>query len=464
MHSNKVSPAARAAAGFAIGAALAAAGAITQASAAQSQDVWFSMHSTAAPPAAATAPPVSAPTGALVTYPALTDFLAATNGLDLAFEDFEGGFAPPNGMRVCFQAVASTSDDPCFAPGQLVPGFGIRSSGGNIWDPVTGVDSDLVVLGAGTRGIGSTVVGADVPDPPENPTQIAFDNNPTAIAMDVYDGLLGQPVQIEAYDANDQLIGIFTVMPASASLPAFAGFTSPVPVRRVAVNALSSGGGELIDNLYFGGGAGHLEAAPAQADFDAVALGGTKTLPITLSNDGALDLQLGAIPAPPSPFSIATDACSGSSLAPGADCTIEFAFAPTFASEYSTALDIPAGGVASTHLNLIGQGVRARVSPMPGAIDFGTVDVGGAPGSAELTLANLTGAPLSVTTIAAVSAPFAQSGGSCAAPPFDLAPGDECTLQLSFAPMSIGETDAALTITGSGLPAATTVNLHGTGG
>ena len=404
------------------------------------------------------------PTGALTTYPALADFLAATSGADLASEDFEGGFAPANGMRICFQAVSSVSDDPCFAPGHLVAGFSIRSSGGNIWDPVTGVDSDLIVLGPGTRGMTSTVVGADVPDPPQNPTQISFDGAPTAVAMDVYDSFLGQAVQIEAYDADDQLIGVFTAMPASTTAPAFAGFTSSIPVKRVAVNALASGGGELIDNLTFGGGAGRVHLQPATPDFDAVALGRTAILPVTLSNDGSLDLHLGTIATPAAPFSIQADACSESTLARGDSCIVEFAFTPDWAGSFSASLEIPGDSAAPARLTLHGQGVRARVSPIPGAIDFGAVAVGNTAGPLAVAVANLTGGALAVTGFGNVSPPFARTGGSCGVPPFDLDPGAQCTLQFSFAPASADKFDATLTIAGSGVPATVQVNLHGIGG
>jgi hypothetical protein len=460
MGGTKVSAASRKPAGLLVGVVLLSAIVPAPSGAAQQNVTWFADPH----PAAAQAGAGHSPTGALTTYPTRTDFLAATDGADLASEDFEGGFAPANGMRICFQAVASTSDDPCFAPGDLVAGFSIRSSGGNIWDPVTGVDRDLIVLGPGMRGIASTAVGADVPDPPQNPTQISFDGAPTAVAMDVYDSFLGQPVQIEAYDADDQLIGVFTAMPASTTTPAFAGFTSTIPVKRVAVNALASGGGELIDNLTFGGGAGHAHLQPAAPDFDAVALGRTAILPVTLSNDGSLDLHLGTIATPAAPFSIQADGCSESTLARGDSCVVELAFTPDWASNFSASLEIPGDSATPTRLTLNGQGVRARVSPLPGAIDFGPVAVGSTAGPLAVAVANLTGGALTVTGFGAVSTPFARVGGSCAAPPFDLDPGAQCTLEFSFAPASAGTFDAALTIAGSGVPATVQVNLHGIGG
>lgn len=458
MHWTHATGALRIRAALAAGSVLLTAAAAAGASPQLRDNAWFSDPHPLAP-----AHDASAPSDALTTYAALTDFLAATASLALSYEDFEGGYAPANGLRVCFQAVAASSDDPCFEPGQLVAGFGIRSSGGNIWDPATGVDSDLVVLGAGTRGMPSTVVGANVPDPPTNPTEITFDPPRTAVAMDVYEGFSGAPVQIEAYDVDDQLAGVFMVTPASASLPAFAGFTSAVPIRRVAVEALGDGTGELVDNLYFGGGAGHLAITSAEGgDFDAVALGHAQTLSLTVSNDGGLGQALGTIATPAAPFSIANDTCSNTTLAAGTSCTVQLAFSPMYASEFSASIEIPATSADAAHYAIRGEGVRARLSPAPGVLDFASANVGGSV-SQTLTISNFTGGALDVAAIATPTAPFARNGGSCPPPPFSLAPGDTCTLDYTFAPTSAGAFDAAATITSSGTPAVTTVNLHGTG-
>jgi hypothetical protein len=411
------------------------------------------------------APPPRAPsgTGALVVYADLPAFVAATAGIDLRFEDFSRGFTPRGGMRVCYQAVSSASDDPCFAPGALVPGFGIRSSGGNIFDPASGGDSDLIVLGADVLGTGGNVIGANVPDPPSNPTQLGFDAGATAIAMDVYDGRLGQALAIEAYDAQDALIGSFEVTPAAVNMPAFAGFTSPLPVRRVAVNAVASGGGELIGNLRFGGGPGRLQADLPAADFDAVAVGVSATRAIRLSNRGALDLVLGVLPAPAAPFAIAADACSGATLAPGADCVVQFGFAPAYASDFSATLAVPGGDGATLPLDLRGEGVQPRLTAMPGVIDFGAVGVGTTAPPQTLTLANLSAAPSTVTSIAVLPAPFVVSGGSCGAAPFVLETAEQCTLQISFAPTGAGQQDALLRISSDAAPAIAEVGLHGSG-
>ena len=459
MHWTHATGALRIRAALAAGSALLAAAVAANASPQQQDNAWFSDPHPVAPTRDS-----AAPTGVLVTYGSLTEFLAATTSLELGYEDFEGGFAPANGIRVCFQAVASSSDDPCFGPGQLVAGFGIRSSGGNIWDPNTGVDSDLVVLGAGTRGMPSTVVGANVPDPPTNPTEITFDTPRTAVAMDVYEGFSGAPVQIEAYDVDDALAGVFMVTPASSSLPAFAGFTSSVPVKRIAIEALGDGTGELVDNLYFGGGAGPLAiAAPANGDFDAVALGHEQALSVTVTNEGGIGQAIGSIAALAAPFSITNDACSNTTLAAGASCTLQLAFAPEWASAFSASIEIPATGIDTAHYEVRGEGVRARLTPAPGVLDFETAGTGGAPVARTLTISNLTGGDLDVTSIAVPAAPFAQNGGSCPPPPFSLAPGDACTLDYTFAPASTGEFNAAATITSSGSPAVSAVNLHGTG-
>lgn len=458
MHWTHATGALRIRAALAAGSALLIAAVAVSAANPPSRDAWFSDPHPAAPVRG-----TSAPNGTLIVFDSLSEFLSQGSLPVVNYEDFEGGYAPANGLRVCFQAVASTSDDPCFQPGQLVSGFGIRSSGGNIWDPATGVDSDLVVLGAGTRGMPSTVIGANVPDPPTNPTEITFDVPRTAVAMDVYEGFGGAPVQIEAYDVDDQLAGVFMVTPSSASLPAFAGFMSGVPIKRVAVEALGDGTGELVDNLYFGGQPGHLAiAAPSDGDFDAVALGHDAALAVTITNDGMTGVPIGAIAALAAPFSIANDACSNTNLNPGASCVLQILFSPDYASDFTASIEIPASGVAPTRYDVRGEGIRARLSPAPGVLDFESANAGGSV-TRTLTIANRTGGDLDVASIATPSAPFGRNGGSCPPPPFSLAPGDACTLDYTFAPTATGPFDGAATITSSGSPAVTTVNLHGTG-
>jgi hypothetical protein len=192
-------------------------------------------------------------------------------------------------------------------------------------------------------------------------TEIRFDDPPTAIAAAVYGFAMGDgavptntvPVQVDAYDANDALIGTFEVTPAAITTSAFAGFTSAIPVARVVFGTHVDYSAGPIDDLYFAGGAGRLDVDAA--DFGAVAIGSTDTLAVTFANTGHLALVVGTLPQPGAPFSFASDGCSGATLQPAASCTVQVRFAPAFESDFSQTLSIP--GDTPTPWPLHGTGV-----------------------------------------------------------------------------------------------------------
>lgn len=77
-------------------------------------------------------------------------------------------------MAECLPPINSSSDNECFAPGQLVDGFSVSTGTGGL----------LVTLGAEFLGPGhtSTVVGANSWD---DTTLVLFDEPASAGAMDV---------------------------------------------------------------------------------------------------------------------------------------------------------------------------------------------------------------------------------------------------------------------------------------
>jgi len=423
----------------------------------KSYSEWFNAGRPARPSGVSSPSAPAGDPGSLMVFATLDDFLAATDGLPISLEDFAGGFTPAAGVRSCYQALNSTSDDSCFTKGQLVPGFNVRPSRGSI------NYSRLAALGPAVIGTAGTVVGADAFDPPSNPTRIDFDEAVTAVSMDVYDGQTGGPVSVTAYDADDAVIGAVTVNTGSPSTSAFVGFTSPIAIHRVDVNATSDNSAELIGNLRFGGGAGRLEATIAAPDFGVVTPGQSRTATATVFNSGYLPITVGSVAALTSPFSIASDACSSVTLPPAQTCTIDVSFHPTYASRFEATLNVPSVGAPPATLDLSGQGVSPRVLTMPLSTDFGSIPVGGSSTAQTVKLANLTGSPVTVSSISAASSPFTAVGGDCSAPPFELAPGAQCALEFSFAPTATGDFRAAITIT-SDTAAPVTARLHGVGG
>jgi hypothetical protein len=422
--------------------------------AAPPQNQWLTTQH----PVTLSTPPAGA--GALVQYADRAAWVSAMAGSELVLEGFGKGFTPASGLRICFQAVTSASNDPCFKPGDLQPGFAIRSTRGSIFDSQVR-DSDVVVLGADVLGTSGPVIGSNVPGPPANPVRISFDVPVIAVGLDVYDGRTGGALDVSAFAADDTLIGSFTVTPSAINVSTFAGFTSPVPVAQVTVTATAASGGALIGALQFGGSAGRVVVDSERLDFGATAAGGVVSLPLSLSNGGDLDLAIGNLAVPPSPFSLASDACSNTTLARGQSCALQIAFEPPHGLPYAGSLTIPGSDPRAPEVELLGQGVLARLSPLPGNVDFGSVAVGGST-AANVVLANLGAATVTVSSIGTPAAPFGRDGGDCATLPFDLAPGAQCSLGLSFAPASAGNHRGVLSI-GSSASNPLNVNLYGDG-
>lgn len=101
----------------------------------------------------------------------------------------------------------------------------------------------------------------------------------------------------------------------------------------------------------------------------------------------------------------------------------------------------------------------------PTALDFGAQAAGSSSASQTVTLANIGGGSLDVSTLTAAAAPFVRDGGTCSTTvPFALAGGSSCTLSYAFAPAAAGAASQTLTVdvaapgTGSG-----SIALSGTG-
>ena len=92
---------------------------------------------------------------------------------------------------------------------------------------------------------------------------------------------------------------------------------------------------------------------------------------------------------------------------------------------------------------------------------FADTTVGAAGLPLELTLSNTGSQPLRVLTITA-TAPFAAQGKTCPSAPFDLPPGNGCTISVLFNPQAEGALAGTLSVTTDGTPATQVVALSAT--
>lgn len=396
-----------------------------------------------------TAPPPATPTGGnvLQMFATYAQFQAATAHIALTHEDFSSrgmGTASP-----CWEPVNSEMGQPgaaflapvCFEPGQVKRGFSIRS---NL--DVGAHGYGLMAFAAPIGGLQTNVVGAISP---ATITYVDFDDGPVAVAMQAFDWQAGSPLTFTVTGRDNQVLGSFMLSGKVPSEGVFAGFISPVPVQRVEVRSLS-GVTQMIGNLRFGGHAGGYRPATAALHFGAVAAGGNGQAILRLAQTGDLPVAIDPLPAPPAPFAVVDDGCSGETLAVGGDCDIVVGFSPALVQAHRAIWVLPAidtAGDDEAGVVLTGRGALPRLHVETPVLDFGGVEVG-QPATATLVLRNVEPLPLAVQGIGAVVAPFAAVAGAdaCAAPPFVLQPGESCALHWQVTPAQDGEQRARVLV------------------
>jgi hypothetical protein len=212
--------------------------------------------------------------------------------------------------------------------------------------------------------------------------------------------------------------------------------------------------------------------SPATLDFGSQTVGGLyPPRSVMLANAGTAAMAINAVAVTGTGFSNVSAAACPSSLAPGASCTIDIAFAPAAANtDYNGTLSITDNAQGSPHsVALTGHGTATTVPVLawvgnPPALDLGLVNAGtvSAPQTATLVNQGPGGATLSLlNTVGTDAAAFVVAGGTCAAG-IVLFEGDTCTVSVVFAPAAAGARNAAVQVASTG-SAPPTLALTGTG-
>ena len=122
-----------------------------------------------------------------------------------------------------------------------------------------------------------------------------------------------------------------------------------------------------------------ISVTPNPVEFGSVNVGATSEKQVIVKNDGNANLVIGTITSPTSPFSKATDNCSGQTIAPDATCTVMYRFAPATSSNFSSNSNIPSNDPDENPvtMTLNGTGWTApSITVSPTSLDFGIVAVG----------------------------------------------------------------------------------------
>lgn len=213
-----------------------------------------------------------------------------------------------------------------------------------------------------------------------------------------------------------------------------------------------------------------LVIGPTPQDFGTVLVNGTSNpIDFTVTNNGGVaatgvTVAIGGTNQDQYKIDATTSTCTDT-IAAGATCKVTVRFAPTKPGTLAASLGVSTnpGGLITAALSGIGQ-AGARIAVTPTVLNFGTVVNGQTSASVAFTVTNLGGAPagpLTAVIEGADASHFNIQSNGCNAN--ELLADNSCTIELRFAPTTVGpKTIAQLKV--SGTPGGTVVsNLSGTG-
>jgi len=185
---------------------------------------------------------------------------------DLNFEDFENSNVPDNNSQSCPNPFNTFTNNACYSPGVLIPGFSVLAE-----DPPNPALA-LLVLAPGALGVPSTVVG---PDSAINPTIVELDDanaagieflllNPGAIVNNV--------VAVDVYGPGNQFLGTQGIQVDDNSIH-FVGVISGInSIDRIEITAPFNL--QLISTLSFGKCNVITREVPALSEWGLIAIAG----------------------------------------------------------------------------------------------------------------------------------------------------------------------------------------------
>src|SRR5207249_1967870 len=180
--------------------------------------------------------------------------------------------------------------------------------------------------------------------------------------------------------------------------------------------------------------------SPTSLTFSSQNVGATSApQAVTLSNSGSAPLSISsiAITGADSGDFAQTNNCN-SSLAAGAQCTINVTFRPAATGTRTGTLTVTDNASGSPQTaSLTGTGVAPAATLSPTSLTFASQDVGATSAPQAVTLSNPGSGPLSISSIAitgANSGDFAQTN-NCGS---SVAAGAKCTINVTFRPTATG--------------------------
>ncbi len=198
---------------------------------------------------------------------------------------------------------------------------------------------------------------------------------------------------------------------------------------------------------------------PSSLAFGNVAVGGSSSQSITLSNAGGSTLTITQITASGTGYSVSGFTLPVS-IAAGSSSPITATFAPAAAGSPAGSISVTSNASSSpTNIAMTGTGIQSGITASPTTVAFGNVAVGSS-GSQTVTLKNTGSSTLTISALTASGTGYSVSGFTL---PISIAAGASSTITAKFAPTATGSPAGNISITSNAPGSPLTIAMTGTG-
>ena len=355
--------------------------------------------------------------------------------------------------------------------------------GGNTYDLATGIalgpDNTVYVVGSSNStnfpitanalysSLGQGTPGTCNNAPCRDVTVTSFDSSGTGLLFSTYLG----------GGNEDEGNGIVVDSSGTAYVTGFTQSVNPIPfptqnpttaacVGTCGPTGTSNPGDAFLSEL------GSLTTPFALFSTTTVSFGnqnvGSKSSPqtVTLTNSGNANLTISSVVlggSNPTDFTETDNCVSSSPLIPGASCTANVTFGPLVIGPLSASLTVTDTATNSPQtISLSGTGIQVSIAISPTSLNF----AGQAPGTTSapqpVTLTNTGTGTITLTSVV-ITGPFALASGTTCAANTQLTTNQNCVMNVTFSPTSLGPQSGAVTLTDNAPGSPQTVPLTGNG-
>jgi hypothetical protein len=191
---------------------------------------------------------------------------------------------------------------------------------------------------------------------------------------------------------------------------------------------------------------GQICTMPPVIDFAQITTGTTKQWPIELRNTGNASITISGVTTGPS---YQTSGCGpGTTIVPGAQCTMQVTFAPATAGDHGSQISIAVNEPEPYRIKLIGSasgGTASAFTTDLTQVDFGTLTIGTPAATQRVKFRNVTGVPVTIGSMlfeGPQANEFARSG-QCKSNT-TLQPNEACSVDVGFTASAAGLRSAQL--------------------